>query len=481
MRASVSYFVIVLAALSVVSWVDRAVAAESPQLSLVVTRTGSNFVAEVLSDTPAEIKVLDISTGVERTIAKSDVKEVRSPLPDAVAISQSDLSAVMAWKASHLAGGTPTLGKVAKITDNVIYLTLGRKNGIAKGQTMNVFRDAGEIVDPGTKKVIARERPHIAQLEVIEVQDAFSKAKLIGDLEVKLQVGDEVETIPRRVVVAVLPLVDINGTETEPGVMMAETLTNALVSRHVTVVEREMILDGLKEAAIQRTGLFDPSTVQKLGKQIGASMVMTGRIVGEGNAARAFVRMFDVESGEVVLTSSQTIPGGASSGGASAAVTARETAPAGKSASAGAISTNGPIKPPPDEKVIAEDKHEGLATNHPSFTHANHYVMKIDPKDPLVRLASTAIYYQALQPDDLPNTQGNVSISTDYGKTWVVVDKWGTESTKRAKRWDNWHVVDLAPVFKKKPDTEGDELQVSFDVDGIVEMLKIHTVIWAHK
>ena len=179
MRASVSYFVIVLAALSVVSWVDRAVAAESPQLSLVVTRTGSSMVAEVLSDTPAELKVLDISTGVERTIARSDVKEVRSPLPDAVAISQSDLSAVMAWKASHLAGGTPTLGKVAKITDNVIYLTLGRKNGIAKGQTMNVFRDAGEIVDPGTKKVIARERPHIAQLEVIEVQDAFSKAKLI--------------------------------------------------------------------------------------------------------------------------------------------------------------------------------------------------------------------------------------------------------------------------------------------------------------
>jgi hypothetical protein len=107
--------------------------------------------------------------------------------------------------------------------------------------------------------------------------------------------------------------------------------------------------------------------------------------------------------------------------------------------------------------------------------------MKIEPKDPMVRLASSAVYYQALQPDDKPVTQGVVSLSTDYGKTWVPIDKWGTESTKRAKRWDNWHVVDLAPVVKKKPDTEVDEIQVRFDVEGMVEGIKINTVIWAKK
>jgi len=128
-----------------------------------------------------------------------------------------------------------------------------------------------------TKKVIARERARIGQVVVTEVQDAFSKAKLVGDMEVKLNVGDEVESMPLKVSVAVVPLVDTDGKETDAGIAMAEDLTTALVSRKVKVVERNVIKSVIKELAIQTSELFEPSSVQRLGKQLGASTVLTGK------------------------------------------------------------------------------------------------------------------------------------------------------------------------------------------------------------
>jgi hypothetical protein len=45
----------------------------------------------------------------------------------------------------------------------------------------------------------------------------------------------------------------------------------------------------------------------------------------------------------------------------------------------------------------------------------------------------------------------------------------------------NWHVFPLGAAFKKKPDTEIDEIHVRFDVEGQVEGIQIETVIWARQ
>jgi len=102
-------------------------------------------------------------------------------------MTSSSLGSVTAWKVARLSHPKPTIGKIAKTVDGIIYLTLGAKNGVIQGQKLNVYRNQGDIVDPDTRKVIASERPRIAQLEVIEVQDTYSKSKLLGSNEVRFR------------------------------------------------------------------------------------------------------------------------------------------------------------------------------------------------------------------------------------------------------------------------------------------------------
>jgi hypothetical protein len=457
----------------------------------VATRTGPAVVGELVSENDATVTVLDMKTSRQKSFDKKDVLRVVHDLSDEDAIRETDLPTVVAWKVTKFSSSTPTTGRVAKISDAVVYLTLGSNAGLTSGQKLNVFHVVGDITDPITRKVIGRERSRIGQVQVTEVQDTYAKSKLLGDLEVKLASGDEVETMPLKVSVAVVPLLDVNGQETEGGISVAEDLTTALVARKVPVVERTILRNVLKELALQYTDLVDPATVQRLGKQIGASTVLTGKIVPDGSGrTKTHVRLINVETGEVLLAAAQ-----ASSAKASVASSSKpEAAPAsssspsraGSAAATGSRASSGSTgtvahAPPKEDKIIGEDEHHGDATNHPSFTKGNQYTIKIDPKDPTVRIASSAIYFQASCPADRGFTQGNVLVSLDYGKNWVGVMKWDTAAFKAAKRRKGWFGVDLGPPFKKTPNTEVDEIQVRFDVDGQVEAIAIEKVIWARK
>ena len=68
------------------------------------------------------------------------------------------------------------------------------------------MRTNSVIVDPDTGEVLASERARIAELEISEVKKNVSKARLIGDLEIKLEVGDEVEPQAGKIIVGKINL-----------------------------------------------------------------------------------------------------------------------------------------------------------------------------------------------------------------------------------------------------------------------------------
>lgn len=136
---------------------------------------------------------------------------------------------------------------------------------------------------------------------------------------------------------------------------------------------------------------------------------------------------------------------------------------------------------PKDAQMIADDEHVGRATNHPSYTRGNLYIVKIDAKQPLVKIAETSIYFLASQPEDKANTKGNIMVSADYGKTWTKAHAWTGESMKAAKRQDNWHFFPLAASVRKLGKVETDELHVKFEVDGTVEEIQIQRVVWTRR
>ena len=446
---------------------------KSPELVSIVTPllSGGDITGELVRESDLAYTVIDLKSGKESVVEKKPELKVRRNLTDADAIAATDLSSVIAWKISKLSLTTPTVTHIAKITDGTIYLTTGQKGGLGVGDKLNIYRVGDEIVDPVTKKVIARERPKIGQVVITEVQDAFSKGKLIGDMETKLIVGDEAEAPALKISVAVTPLVDVDGKESEAGIAIAEDLTTALVSKKVQVVERTALKAVFKELALQTSDLVDPASVQKLGKQLGASTVLTGKIVSDGVQSKIHIRLIRVETGEVLLAGAQTVKAGGRSGagsvGTSSGVPITGTTggkPAATTAATAAVMANGiAMKAPSEDKIIGEDKHEGIV--HAFQDRNNGYVVKVDPKKPLIKPFTTAVYFTALQPADTACTF-HVSVSVDYGKTWFQIGKIDTPDMKAAKRRDGWFVIDLASAFRKASDLEVDEIHFHFDSEG---------------
>ena len=272
----------------------------------VTTRSSKVYVGQVIENAVSTVKFLDLVSNEPIEIAKSDVKEVVNPLPFDDAVKSIGLPRLLSWRVGLLAKKMNSTGKVAKVTTQVVYITLGSSSGVRVGTMLSVFRNEGEIKDPVTGVVLGIERPLISSLEVTEVEENFSKAKITSNLEIPIQVGDEVES-KNGLVIAVCPLRNEDGELTDVGSTMSEEITTSLVQASIKVVERSVLDTVMPELISQNTILFDPKSAQKLGELTGANYVVTGKIVPNRNTGTAFVRLVEVQSAEVALAASTSV------------------------------------------------------------------------------------------------------------------------------------------------------------------------------
>src|SRR5439155_1536623 len=147
---------------------------------------------------------------------------------------------------------------------------LGSSLGIEVGQELLVYRGNAELKNPDTGEVLGTQRRLIARVTVTEAREKLSKAKLTGDLEVELKVGDVVELGKQLKPIAILSFVDLNGDIRAGGKKLEEDLTTGLTQGGVSIVERAFLTKVLNELGLQNTRLFDPDKAQRVGKQLGA-------------------------------------------------------------------------------------------------------------------------------------------------------------------------------------------------------------------
>jgi TolB-like protein len=298
-RLFVGTCVIVLACVATPAFGDG-----PPTLVKIRLRGGRAVVGELIEQSPDSLKVRNLKSGREAAYSTDDLLKVERDIGDSDAIASAGLPAFVAWKLSRDQTGSGS-GKIADVKPTAIYVTIGTKAGAEKGQKLIVYRDEGEIKDPDTGEVLERQRAKIAELEITEAREKFSKAKLRGDLEVQLRAGDEVETDQNSKAIAVLPPVDEDGNRTTGGEKLAEELTTALVTHCVKTVERTLLEKALGELELQQEGLFDEAIARNVGKQLGAYAIMTGRVVQTGRVIDVHVRLIKVDTGEILLAASQ--------------------------------------------------------------------------------------------------------------------------------------------------------------------------------
>lgn len=279
-----------------------------PKLVTIMVSKGGISVYEVKATHDGEMEVLDLKTAKETTLREDGTKVLDRDVSVDDAVDIVGLPSFIAWRLRHLLD-VKTQGKVVTVTPTSIYVNLGERDGIEEGARLVAYREGGELTDPDTGEVLGNIRLRTAELEVLEVQPKFCKVKQLGDLEAQLERGDVVDLADDRRAIAVFPLTDTSGRSEEAAYALAEGWTTALTQWGIPVVERRQLDRVLVEMGLQHSGLFDPDTVVKVGKLVGAFAVVTGSLApGKLGFATVHARVVKVSSGEVLVAAAEDIP-----------------------------------------------------------------------------------------------------------------------------------------------------------------------------
>lgn len=467
------------------------------------------IVGELKKETATELTIADLTNGHEQVVEMADVKSVERDLNDDQAVAATNLPTVLAWKISKLQRSEekPVVGKIAQINDGVIYINLGSGNSLAVGEHLTVFRSEGQVKDPDTGKVLGSERSRIAEIELTEVKSGYSKGKMTGDLETKLRVGDEVETQVHPFAIAVFQPVDANGNTTEGGAALAEELTTKMVSANVAVVERARLSAVLTELAIQNTALFDPETAQKVGRQIGATAVLTGKIVaGPGRFSEANMRLIDVATGRILLAATTTVrsgavldggagpapavaaPGGgapATGGGRPGGAMSGGSRTGGRAAAASDSEGTVPFQvgnAPAEDHVVAQEEKK---TTTGGGYNPHVYKLMVPVNQPKVPLLASTISLKMVPGKRIDGMSAKISISVDYGKTYIEIAKFDTAVMMEGHRAGDWYHIPLATAGvtlnqrRELKAVAGDVDEIRVKVDGGSTM-NVLIASWEH-
>ena len=75
----------------------------------------------------------------------------------------------------------PLEARIAAVEEGVVYLNVGRANGLKSGDRFEVIRDKKVVTDPVTGEVLERVTETIASLEVVQVRESVTTARLVEE------------------------------------------------------------------------------------------------------------------------------------------------------------------------------------------------------------------------------------------------------------------------------------------------------------
>ena len=117
-------------------------------------------------------------------------------------------------------------GAVVAVKGRDLYLSLGGKDKVVKGVKLNVYREGAPFRHPATGVVLGKLEEEIGEVEVVEVREKFSIARLVRLApggQFSPRVNDTVRMSASKIRLAVLPFVN----QTKEAISM-ETLTREL-------------------------------------------------------------------------------------------------------------------------------------------------------------------------------------------------------------------------------------------------------------
>ncbi len=220
-------------------------------------------------------------------------------------------------------GGLPLMGEyilrqVSQYTyAKYIFLTYGEKGESAGGAEGSVSHHTGSNFTTDKLETIimrfAKEELSYASDQPIDMGEEYFQAK-------KLEDEKNEETLRKLFDMSLVQLVDYSSLKLDEGtptsiapfaaagetiVPSAEYFTEQMAhslskNKVFKVVERRDMQKIMKELELQQTGIVDDEGAAKVGKMLGAKMIVTGKLYAKPESYELFIKLLRVETAEVL-------------------------------------------------------------------------------------------------------------------------------------------------------------------------------------
>jgi len=116
--------------------------------------------------------------------------------------------------------------------------------------------------------------------------------------------GDTLKNVPAKSKIAIVYITAQDKSQTE---YIAGELEFIWVNAGYVIIDRSQLDRIRREQNFQMSGEVDDNTAVSIGKIIGANIIVTGRVDGEGNLRRLRLRALDTQTAQVVGVSSERL------------------------------------------------------------------------------------------------------------------------------------------------------------------------------
>lgn len=142
---------------------------------LINTTTGEIVFADEATGEDSNFKFTIFGTGGGVDYDETAVDKVFRPAVEELSRKLIDRAGGL----SGSGGSRPAIqGKISKISGDLVYLNVGANKGVKVGDAFTVYALGEEIIDPDTGESLGSEETEVGKVEVIEVKEKYSKARV---------------------------------------------------------------------------------------------------------------------------------------------------------------------------------------------------------------------------------------------------------------------------------------------------------------
>jgi hypothetical protein len=229
---------------------------------------------------------------VSRTL-ENDPNKALKPQMDA-ALAQVKAGSYLPARDAYIAIWESTKSVAAAINASILLEAMGETQEAANFM-QDVLTATG---NPKARDALARLNNELGQQAGLE-QMADTRSQ--SEKTVEYAIGELQKVLPEAAKLWIL-----NNAKSDQDLLndVIDNMTSALVSKGMTVVDRQMIETILKEQEFQMSGDVSDDDIVRIGNLAGANTIAVVNVAGTGAARRLQLKVLDVTAGTVILQSS---------------------------------------------------------------------------------------------------------------------------------------------------------------------------------